>query len=111
MLRTIVDATGAAGKEVSVCGEMASEPVTAFLLLGLGYRVLSTSPPRLPLVRWLVRQVDVAAAARAAHAALAARTNHDVRVLLEDAVAQHVDLRLLEGGRLPPSRSAASLKA
>ena len=111
MLRTIVDAAGAAGKEVSVCGEMASEPVTAFLLLGLGYRVLSTSPPRLPLVRWLVRQIDVAAAARAAQAALAARTNHDVRVLLEDAIAQHVDLRLLEGGRLPPSRSAASLKA
>jgi phosphoenolpyruvate-protein phosphotransferase (PTS system enzyme I) len=111
MLRTIVDAARAAGKEVSVCGEMASEPVTAFLLLGLGYRVLSTSSPRLPLVRWLVRQIDVAAAARAAEAALAARTNRDVRVVLEDAVAQHVDLRLLEGGRLPPSRSATSFKA
>jgi len=111
MLRTIVDAARAAGKEVSVCGEMASEPVTAFLLLGLGYRVLSTSSPRLPLVRWLVRQIDVAAAARAAEAALRARTNRDVRVLLEDALAQHVDLRLLEGGRLPPSRSATSFKA
>jgi phosphotransferase system enzyme I (PtsI) len=110
MLRTVVDAARAAGKEVSVCGEMASEPVTAFLLLGLGYRVLSTAPPRLPLVRWLVRQFDLAAAARAADAALAVRTNREVRVLLEDAVAQHVDLRLLEGGRLPLSRSATSLK-
>jgi phosphotransferase system enzyme I (PtsI) len=111
MLRTVVDAARTAGKEVSVCGEMASEPVTAFLLLGLGYRVLSTAPPRLPLVRWLVRQFDLAAAGRAATAALAAHTTHDVRVLLEDAVAQHVDLRLLEGGRLPLSRSATSLKA
>ena len=88
---------------------MASEPLTAFLLLGLGYRVLSTSSPRLPLVRWLVRQFDLAAAARTAEAALAARTNRDVRGLLEDAIAQHVDLRLLEGGRLPRSSSPASL--
>jgi phosphotransferase system enzyme I (PtsI) len=111
MLKAVVDAAQRAGKEASVCGEMASEPLAAYLLLGLGYRVLSTAPPRLPLVRWLVRQIDTTDAAQAAEAALAERRARDLRMVLEDAIAQRVDLRLLEGGRLPPPRSAASLKA
>lgn len=109
-LKAVVDAAQAAGKEASVCGEMASEPVGAFLLLGLGYRVLSASPPRLPLVRWLVRQVDLRAAARAAQVALAARTTREVQQALEAAVAEHLDPRLFEARRLPQSRPETSLK-
>ena len=45
----------AAGIPVSVCGEMASEPLSAVLLIGLGYDRLSVSPPALPLVKWVVR--------------------------------------------------------
>src|SRR5438034_4729538 len=37
------DAAHAAGKPASVCGEMASEPLSAFLLIGLGYDTLSRS--------------------------------------------------------------------
>lgn len=110
LLKATADAGRRAGKEVSVCGEMASEPVPAVLLLGLGYRVLSTSPPRLPLVRWLVRQIDVRRATRAAEAALEARTTAEVETLLHEAVAEQVDLRLLEAGRLPQARPVTSLK-
>ncbi len=109
-LKAVVDAAGRAGKEASVCGEMASDPVGAFLLLGLGYRVLSASPPRLPLVRWLVRQVDATKAARAAQTALAARTTREVQDVLEAAVAEHLDPRLLEARRLPSPRPETSLK-
>jgi phosphoenolpyruvate-protein kinase (PTS system EI component) len=110
LLKATADAGHHAGKEVSVCGEMASEPVPAVLLLGLGYRVLSTSPPRLPLVRWLVRQFDVGRARRAAEAALEARTTGEVLALLQGAVAEQVDLRLLDAGRLPRTRHETSLK-
>lgn len=110
LLKATADAAHRVGKEVSVCGEMASEPVPAVLLLGLGYRVLSTSSPRLPLVRWLVRQMDVGRATRAAHAALEARTTRKVQELLQEAVAQQVDLRLLDAGRLPQARPLTSLK-
>lgn len=110
LLKATADAAQRAGKEVSVCGEMASEPVPAVLLVGLGYRVLSTSPPRLPLVRWLVRQIDVGRATRAAEAALEARTTGEVQRLLQEAVAEQVDLRLLDAGRLPRARPETSLK-
>ncbi len=110
-LKVVADAAARAGKEATVCGEMASEPTGAYLLLGLGYRVLSTSPPRLPMVRWLVRQVDLAQASRAAQAALEARTTREVQEVLDAAVAQHLDPRALDTRPLPSSRSRTTLKS
>jgi phosphotransferase system enzyme I (PtsI) len=58
LLERVVDAAHRGGIEASVCGEMASDPLSAFMLIGLGYRILSVSPPSLSLIRWLIRQVD-----------------------------------------------------
>jgi len=101
LLERIADAADRVGIEASVCGEMASDPVSAFLLVGLGFRVLSVSPPSLSLVRWLIRQIDADGAAMAAEAALLASTIGEVDVILEQALANFVDLQLLRGGRLP----------
>ncbi|MEJ2238507.1 MAG: phosphoenolpyruvate--protein phosphotransferase [Gemmatimonadales bacterium] len=101
LLKHIIDCGACRGLDVSVCGEMAAEPLSTLLLLGLGYRVLSASPSALPLVRWMVRQIDIAAAARAATAALDAATTGEVTDLLEQYMGDYVDLDLLEAGRLP----------
>jgi phosphotransferase system enzyme I (PtsI) len=101
LLKRIVDCAVSRGRDLSVCGEMASEPLSTLLLLGLGYRVLSSSPGALPLVRWLVRQIDVEATERAAAAALQAATTDEVTEILEHAMGEYVDLDLLEAGRLP----------
>src|SRR5206468_2407414 len=58
LLQQVADAACAAKKPASVCGEMASDPLSAFLLIGLGYETLSVAPPSLPRIRWLVRQVS-----------------------------------------------------
>jgi phosphotransferase system enzyme I (PtsI) len=110
LLKRVCEAADWAGKPVSVCGEMASEPLSAFLLLGLGYRVLSVAPPALPLLRWLVRQIDLRHATVVAAGALAARTTDAVTRIVKEGVAAHVDLRWLEAGRLPKTRRTASLK-
>jgi phosphotransferase system enzyme I (PtsI) len=110
LLKIVADAARQAGKPASVCGEMASEPLSAFLLIGLGYETLSVAPPALPLVKWTVRQVSAARARVAAEQALAARTAADVLDLLRLALAEAVDLKLLDpDGRLPAGRRAASL--
>ena len=111
VLKEISDVTAAAGMSASVCGEMASEPIAAFLLLGLGYRVLSVSPPALPLIRWVLRQIDIDAATRAAADALAVGTTGEVNRILQEGIAECVDLRWLEAGRLPRSRRVTSFKA
>ncbi len=60
----------AAGIEVSVCGEMASQPLMAFALVGLGIRQLSVAPRSVPAVKHLIRSIRVSAATEAAAAAL-----------------------------------------
>jgi phosphoenolpyruvate-protein phosphotransferase (PTS system enzyme I) len=100
---------------VSVCGEMASEPLSAVLLIGLGYERLSVSPPALPLVKWVVRTIPEEATRRAAKGALDAANAADVSAALREAVGEYIDLRLLDPqstlpgrGRvasLPPSKS------
>jgi phosphoenolpyruvate-protein phosphotransferase (PTS system enzyme I) len=111
LLKMVADAARAAGKPASVCGEMASEPLSAFLLIGLGYETLSVAPPALPLVKWTVRQVSAARARAAAEQALAARTADGVLDVLRLALAEAVDLKLLDpDSRLPAGRRPASLK-
>ncbi len=78
--------------EVSVCGEMASQPLMAFALLGLGVRQLSVSPRSVPLVKRIVRGVTAAHAKLAASAALRALTaeqaRHELSRRLADVVGE-----------------------
>jgi phosphotransferase system enzyme I (PtsI) len=112
LLKLVAEAARAAGKPASVCGEMASEPLSAFLLLGLGYDTLSVAPPALPLIKWLIRQVTTTQARAAADAALAARTAELALDILRFSLAEAVDLSLLDpDARLPAGRRSGSLKA
>ncbi|MDQ2670287.1 MAG: phosphoenolpyruvate--protein phosphotransferase [Gemmatimonadota bacterium] len=106
-----VAATGRrAGITVSVCGEMASEPLHALLLVGLGYERLSVAPPALSLVKLVLRTVPDDVARSAAEAALAATGPDEVEAVLREAVRHHFDLRLLDPHTsLPGRRSGASL--
>ena len=58
MLRSITDAARAAGKTVSMCGEMAGEPLYTLVLLGLGLDELSMNGPSIPLVKRVIRSAS-----------------------------------------------------
>ena len=58
MLRSITDAARAAGKPVSMCGEMAGEPLYTLVLLGLGLDELSMNGPSIPLVKRVIRSAS-----------------------------------------------------
>lgn len=66
---------------VSVCGEMASDPVAVVLLVGLGVRQLSMSSARLPLIRRLIRSLSVESAQSLARQALAIDSAAEIRHL------------------------------
>jgi phosphoenolpyruvate-protein phosphotransferase (PTS system enzyme I) len=103
-LQHVLQVGKAAGLPVSVCGEMASEPLSAVLVLGLGYDCLSVSPPALPLVKWVVRTVPEEAAREAAAAALRASSAAEVVNALREAVGEFMDLRLLDPHSTLPGR-------
>ena len=71
LVKRTVEVGRAAGLEVAVCGEMASQPVMAFALIGLGVRQLSVAPRTVTLLKHIVRGISAELAAEAAEAALA----------------------------------------
>jgi phosphotransferase system enzyme I (PtsI) len=74
LIQRIAEVGDSNGLEVGVCGEMASEPLMAFALIGLGLRQLSVAPRSVALVKRLIRGVDVETAAAAAKEAMSAST-------------------------------------
>jgi len=85
---------------------MASEPLYAVLLLGLGFTTLSVAPPALPLIKWLVRTVPMEVARAAAAAALEAAGPREVSAVLRDAVRSLIDLRLIDPESTLPGRAS-----
>ncbi len=59
MLKYVVDSAKSKGKPVSICGEMAGDPMYTLILLGLGFRELSMNPLSIPRVRRVIRKADV----------------------------------------------------
>ena len=74
-LRTIVRAASAARVPVTLCGEIAGNPLSAMALIGLGYRSLSMSPTAIGPVKAMARSLD------------AGRLKRTLDALLDDGAA------------------------
>jgi phosphotransferase system enzyme I (PtsI) len=70
VLKEVVDKGHAGGIKVSVCGEMAGDPVYVPLLLGLGVDELSMTPPLIPAAKFLIRAMKMTEARKLATTAL-----------------------------------------
>jgi len=70
LIQATVDAAHRHKVRVSVCGEMAGDPVLVPLLLGLGVDELSCAPSLVPPVKFLVRRLKLAEAQELAAFAL-----------------------------------------
>lgn len=58
-LKSIFEQSDSNQKHVSVCGEMAGEPIYAALLIGLGAKSLSVSVSRLPEIKHYIRLMNL----------------------------------------------------
>ncbi len=86
MLRSIGEAGTAASKPVGVCGEAASDPTLAPVLVGLGIASLSMSPRALQDVAEALGQVTLEQCRAAAAAACAALSASDARAAVVTAL-------------------------
>jgi multiphosphoryl transfer protein len=82
LIRRTASAGAARGLWTSVCGELAADPLAASLLIGLGVRELSMSPPAIPRVKAVVRETDLVHAEDLARKALSLPSAGAVRELL-----------------------------
>lgn len=97
LIARTVEVGQGAGLPVSVCGEMASQPLMAYALIGLGVRQLSVAASGISAVKRIVRGVSTEAAAKAAQAALAAATARESAEILRNALQAELGDALLDG--------------
>ena len=58
LLRSVRETCDRLDTPVSICGEMAGEPLEAMALVGLGFRNLSMAPPTIGPVKEMIRSLD-----------------------------------------------------
>lgn len=58
MIKRVVEEGEKAGVDVSICGEIASDPQFTELLVGLGVKKLSCAPRFIPLIKEAIKSVD-----------------------------------------------------
>jgi len=98
-LRRITEAAAAHGRPLSVCGEMAGQPVEAVLLVGLGFRSLSMAPSAIPRVKEALRAVRAADACSLAERCLGLGTSAEIEAVVREVLAP-------EGTSLPRNSPA-----
>jgi phosphotransferase system enzyme I (PtsP) len=82
-------------EDISVCGEMAGNPLAAILLVGMGFRDLSMSAGSLLKVKHVLRQVDLPLAEHMARSALCCEAPDTVRFLMEKLLQEKNLLHLI----------------
>jgi phosphotransferase system enzyme I (PtsI) len=87
MIRQVARAAAAYGVPVALCGAMASDPLAAVLLVGLGLRELSMEAAAIPEIKEALRRVSTSDCERAAEAALALDTAEAVEELIAGTFA------------------------
>lgn len=92
-LKKITDAAHKHGIEVSVCGELASDPAGIVLLLGMGVDCLSASPHFVPGIKQTVRQLDAKKCKKIVERALNETDPEKTRALLHDTLKTGYETR------------------
>lgn len=85
-LADVVEAGHKSSAKVSICGELASSPIGALLLLGMGYDSLSMNASALPKIKWVVRSFSLAQAKQITKEALKLDDAREVREHVEMAL-------------------------
>ncbi|HEX2101369.1 MAG TPA: phosphoenolpyruvate--protein phosphotransferase, partial [Candidatus Synoicihabitans sp.] len=81
MIREIVNRGHDGRIKVSVCGEMAGDPMLVPLLIGLGVDELSMTPPLLPAAKYLIRAMKISDARRLAKQSLQLESPKEIHQL------------------------------
>ena len=87
LIKMVLDAGKRAGIPVSMCGEMASDPIYAIVLLGLGLEIFSMNPSSIPVVKNVIRSVRYKECKRIAEVCLQKKTAQEIEEFIIESVA------------------------
>ncbi len=87
-LRAVADAGKAEGKPVTICGELAGDPLAVVVLLALGYDGLSMNATSLPKVKKVLRNLSMADALEVLDEIMLMNNEAEIRERLEEVLAE-----------------------
>jgi phosphotransferase system enzyme I (PtsI) len=96
-LRQTVVGAAKMGKPVAMCGDMAGDPMLAWVLMGLGLRNLSMAPRQIPVVKSIIRATHMPDAERLLAQALTMSTETEIEELVYGAMNRQFPLELTDG--------------
>ena len=90
LIKNVIDSGHKENVWVGMCGEMASEPAFALLLLGLGLDEFSVSPAAVPGIKRVIRSVTLKQAKDMARKALTLTTGKEVEAFSKEKLKELV---------------------
>jgi phosphoenolpyruvate-protein kinase (PTS system EI component) len=80
-----------------MCGDMAGDPMSVWMLLGLGLRNFSMAPRQIPVVKSIIRSTRLDEAERLAERALQMPTEAETEALVHEAMLSRFPVELTDG--------------
>ena len=87
-LHQTVRAAHLEGKPVSICGELAGDPIITILLLAMGFNSLSTTASSLPRIKWVIRRFPYYQSRKVLKDIMKYEDPADIRTYLEETLEQ-----------------------
>jgi phosphotransferase system enzyme I (PtsP) len=87
-LKLVADAAHAEGKQVSICGELASDPGAALMLMAMGYDTLSMGVNSLARSKYVIRQVTTAQAQQLLDRVLELHSARHIQRVVDEALRE-----------------------
>jgi phosphotransferase system enzyme I (PtsI) len=85
LIRNVIQDAHKAQIDLSVCGEMASEPEYIMLLLGMGVRTISIASPMIPEIKQIIRSVTMEYCNQVARKVLGMDSERQISAYLRNA--------------------------
>ena len=85
LIRTVIQEAHKGQIDLTVCGEMASEPEYIMLLLGMGVRTISLAQPMIPEIKQIIRSVTIEDCNNLARKILTMNSERQISNFLRDA--------------------------
>ncbi|MBV9493678.1 MAG: phosphoenolpyruvate--protein phosphotransferase [Acidobacteria bacterium] len=87
LIKGVIDAGKRAKIPVSMCGEMAADPLFAVVLIGLGLEIFSMNPSAIPVIKNVVRSVRYKDCRKIADVVLNKKTAQEIEEFIIETVA------------------------
>ncbi len=90
VIKFIIETAQKEGKEITVCGEMAADPLSAIVLLGFGLKRFSMNPIFIPRIKNTLRSVEYRNVQKIVQNAMTLKTAQEVEeYIIEETLVKH----------------------